>query len=109
MLTFSPDVLKRVQVIPARSAAGMGTLPVACADMVFIDGAHDTLSVTEDIRAAQRILKPGGLLSGHDFCGQNGVMAAVLALLGEPNLEPWEDTRHPGWLAGHSTCWWTRT
>ena len=109
MMTFSPDVLRRARIVPARSVAGMLSLAEASVDMVFIDGAHDTESVTEDIRAAQRILKPGGLLSGHDFCGENGVMEAVLAILGQPNLEPWADTRHPGWLEGHSTCWWVRT
>lgn len=50
------------------------------ADMVFIDAAHDRDSVATDIRTARRLLKPGGLLCGHDYQFE-GVNEAVNALV----------------------------
>lgn len=36
-------------------------------DFIFIDGSHDFGHVTGDIQMFSRLLKPGGLLSGHDY------------------------------------------
>lgn len=36
-------------------------------DFVFIDGSHDYGHVTGDIQMFRQLLKPGGLLSGHDY------------------------------------------
>ena len=105
MTAHAPDVLERTQIVREVSAIGMKLIPDASVDMVFLDGAHDAQSVANDIREASRILKSGGILSGHDFCGDNGVMEAVRALLGEPLLEPWEGEVRPSWLQGRSTCW----
>jgi predicted O-methyltransferase YrrM len=41
------------------------TLPSA--DMVFLDADHRYEEVLKDIANARRILKPGGLLCGHDY------------------------------------------
>jgi len=37
------------------------------ADMVFIDASHVFASVMDDIAFAQLLLKPGGVLCGHDY------------------------------------------
>lgn len=37
------------------------------ADLVFIDGGHDLLTVADDIRNYLPLVRPGGLLSGHDY------------------------------------------
>lgn len=52
-------------------------------DLIFIDGAHDYASVRADIMIGLSALKPGGLLTGHDFhnCG-HGVRQAVNVMLG---------------------------
>ena len=37
------------------------------ADMVFLDGLHDRAAIRADILSWRSLLKPGGLLCGHDF------------------------------------------
>lgn len=36
-------------------------------DMVFIDGEHTTEAVERDIRCYSKLLRPGGMISGHDI------------------------------------------
>lgn len=48
------------------------------ADVVFIDASHDEDSVRRDIEVARKLLKPGGILCGHDYStAWPGVVAAV--------------------------------
>jgi SAM-dependent methyltransferase len=42
-------------------------IPLPEYDLAFIDGAHDLESVRADIRKAQAVLKPGGLIAFHDY------------------------------------------
>lgn len=35
--------------------------------MVFIDADHTRAAVTRDIELAMRLIKPGGLVCGHDY------------------------------------------
>lgn len=61
------------------------------ADMIFLDGAHDTPSVKADITAWQPLLKKGGLLCGHD-ANDSRVKAALDELL-------------PGWTLAADSIW----
>lgn len=57
------------------------------ADMVFVDASHDYESVKRDIATARKLLKPGGLLSGHDYSRfWPGVMQAVDELVPSKRL-----------------------
>lgn len=48
------------------------------ADLVFIDASHDEESVCRDIALARLLLKPTGVLCGHDYGGGwEGVKSAV--------------------------------
>ncbi len=64
-------------------------------DMVFIDGAHDAVSVARDISLWLPRLRQGGLLCGHDYKWWPAVKATVDALFGEggvsidPNTDIW--------------------
>lgn len=48
-------------------------------DMVFIDGDHRYEEVKKDIKIAKRLLRPGGLIAGHDYTHTDwpGVKQAV--------------------------------
>lgn len=65
-------------------------------DMVFLDGDHRYENVLEDISAAERIIKPGGLICGHDFTHEDwpGVRKAVME-------------RYPNVLLGPDSIWFT--
>lgn len=58
-------------------------------DMVFIDGDHSYEGVVHDINKARSILKPGGMLCGHDYDVINwpGTVKAVNELLGLVSVE----------------------
>lgn len=64
---------------------------VASVDLVFIDADHRYEAVRADIQAYLPLIKPGGVLGGHDF-GWPGVQRAVTELL-------------PGFKIGKSSIW----
>lgn len=52
-------------------------------DLIFIDGGHDYESIYADIVMCMAALKPGGLLTGHDYHTMgHGVRQAVNELIG---------------------------
>jgi hypothetical protein len=81
----APDVLDRLHVVRAASC----DVTVPCADVVFIDAAHDEANVRADIDHWRTMVKPGGWLCGHDYQdAYPGVQAAVRAKLGDPEMGP---------------------
>ncbi len=69
---------------PSVEAAGRLLAEGELLDFVYIDATHTEEEVRKDITAWLPLVKPGGVLSGHDF-NFKGVSAAVRAL-----LEPYE-------------------
>ena len=60
--------------------------PPGCLDLVYIDGDHNYGAVKKDIAAWLPKIRPGGYIAGHDFgFDQQGVTAAVMECLGEPD------------------------
>jgi len=64
----------RVMRMP--SLEGAEQFELCSLDLVFIDGDHSYEAVMADIAAWQPLVRPGGILSGHDY-GAFGVAQAV--------------------------------
>lgn len=90
------DVVVPIRATSMEAARNMSVT----ADLVYVDGAHDEQSATEDIVEWEKHLSPHGVMSGDDYCrGFPGVVRAVDRLARERLL--W--TRHSGRL-----WWWER-
>jgi hypothetical protein len=63
-------------------------------DLVYIDGVHTYEQVKKDIENYRKIVKPNGLLCGHDYLNEGhlvGVFEAVNEIFGKPDII-FEDT-----------------
>ena len=84
------DQIKLGKVVPVREFSYQFSLPKDyLVDMVFIDGDHKYDTVVRDIKKAFELLRPGGLISGHDYDHPNwpGVKQAVDELVGPTLIE----------------------
>ena len=74
-------------------------------DFIFLDGDHNYPGVRPDIDAARKIIKPGGIIAGHDYAGDNGVCQAVREPFpGKYQLSDF-DAPLPGAAEGKGRCW----
>lgn len=69
----------RVDMMRMFSLDAVRKFPDGCLDFVFIDGNHDFDFVIEDIIEWSKKVKPGGIISGHDYYHfhNSGVIEAV--------------------------------
>ncbi len=60
-------------------------LPDNALDWVYIDAAHDYRSVSKDLEVAQRKIKQGGVIAGHDYVrwGRFGYRCGVVEAVNE--------------------------
>jgi predicted O-methyltransferase YrrM len=58
---------KRVRVLHMDTLAAAAHVPDGSLDFVFIDADHSYEAVAADIDAWRSKVKPGGILSGHDY------------------------------------------
>jgi predicted O-methyltransferase YrrM len=72
------DFAGRWNLIEGQTSLVLPTLPLESFDVVFIDADHREGPVMRDIKAALTLVKPGGLICGHDFF-EIGVQSAVRA------------------------------
>ncbi|ESW07296.1 hypothetical protein PHAVU_010G118000 [Phaseolus vulgaris] len=88
-------------VLPVPFSSG-STLMLFCewgvyADLVEIDAGHDFLSAWADINRGFRILRPGGVIFGHDYftaADNRGVRRAVDLFAKVQNLKVYVDGQH---------------
>jgi predicted O-methyltransferase YrrM len=80
----------RVIPMPSSSVAALKTFERTGIrpDMVFLDGDHRYECVHEEIRIAKRLIRPGGVLMGHDYGHEDwpGVAKAVADEFGHPDF-----------------------
>jgi len=77
---------KSVFLVQDESAAAASRFTDQSVDFVFIDANHSEEFVTRDIAAWLPKVRPGGMISGHDFREPCGVEAAVVKAFGEGNF-----------------------
>lgn len=82
------DYILNGKVLPVKKLSHDFELVSEKADFVFIDGDHRYASVVKDIENGLSMLKPGGILSGHDYNyeGWPEVTRAVDEKFGKENV-----------------------
>jgi predicted O-methyltransferase YrrM len=76
--------ISHIRMTSDNAIVTLGNLKV---DLVYIDGVHTYEQVKKDIENYKHIIKPGGLLCGHDYCPAfQGVMDAVNEAFDKPDL-----------------------
>ncbi len=92
--------LERVELVQGYSDASAKQVADESVDLVFIDADHSEEWVRRDVEAWFPKVKPGGIVSGHDYGSHNypGVKTAVDAFLA--------DHPHPLRLEANKV-WWT--
>lgn len=68
----------RVVIMPMKSDEAFKVIP-GPVDFVWIDGDHMIESVKKDIRNGLKLVKPGGILGGHDYATVVEAINEVLA------------------------------
>jgi predicted O-methyltransferase YrrM len=85
--------LGNVNILRMTSMNAVNNFQPNSADIVFIDAIHTYKSCKEDIIEWLKIVKPGGILAGHDFSlSFYGVVLAVTEILGIDNIRIGKDS-----------------
>ena len=79
---MGPDLFTTVVPLVGRSVDWARRWP-AQVDLVFLDADHSYAAVAADIAAWRPIVRPGGILCGHDFGSFLGVTRAVVEAFGD--------------------------
>ncbi len=85
-------VMDLITPVQKPSVDAAGDFADGSLDFVYIDAAHDPVSVSADIRAWWPKVKPGGFLGGHDYGKFPGVTGAVDGLFGPVTVVAEADT-----------------
>lgn len=76
-----------VELYKGKSTNFLNSLPDYHLDFIYIDGDHSYQGVSEDLMLSKIKVKPGGIISGHDYCPRfPGVMKALDDFVNKFNL-----------------------
>jgi len=94
-------ILRQESSLAWNSSGDIASIGLESLDLLFVDGDHSFESALKDVQSWSRLVRPGGIVAGHDFLnpGRHGVADAVLRLRGP------EDEVN---LASDYTFWWTK-
>lgn len=96
------DVRDRIVILRMLTREAAGLLPEGCFDLVVIDADHSYEAVKFDIIHYAPLLRPWGILCGHDYRPGEGVARAVDELLTYPRVlhkgVVWWAQKRYGWL-----------
>ena len=71
-------------------------------DFVFIDGNHEFSFVLDDITKWAKVVRPGGIVFGHDYMpDHDGVMRTVQEYITKNKIYPWFILH----VRGQADCW----
>jgi Methyltransferase domain len=92
-----------VTVTRAFSVEAARAIVDGCLDFVYIDSNHTLPQVIADLAAWAPKVRPGGIVSGHDYgrASVGHVREAILAWTQAYRIDPWmllTDDRSPSWL-----------
>lgn len=78
----------RCEIIVGDSVRALSMLPhvVGKLDFVFCDDGHAEEDLRRDIRCLWPLVKPGGLMLGHDWDGDNDVARGVLSMFSREQI-----------------------
>ncbi len=71
----------KLTVIKGYSPVALKDIPDGSFDMCYVDGDHNLEAVMADITECRRLVRPGGILAGHDWNVVPQVNAAVILSL----------------------------
>jgi len=95
---------KGVHFIKKESMEALADIPDNSLDFVYIDAMHDYCSVTLDLIGWYKKVRPGGIISGHDYIHLHGcgVIPAVNGFVQGMNITNWyltqDYTPAPSWF-----------
>ena len=92
----------RVQILKMTSMDAINQIPDNSLDFVYIDGCHEFDYVMRDVIEWARKVKPGGIVSGHDYYRfkNAGVVEAIDAYTKMHRINEWflTNERAPSWF-----------
>ena len=117
LLNLSP-FRDRVTILQCSSEDGAGMVPDGSLDFAFIDARHDYPNVRADVRLWYPKVKPGGIVSGHDYIRRSRptathVVQAVQGYVYCYGIKPWfllgSNAKVLGEIRDNSRSWfWVR-
>ena len=73
MSRFAPQIADETVVIhQGFSTEVLPTFAKKSLDWIYIDTSHDFLTTLRELQMSESLIKEGGRISGHDFCGKQG-------------------------------------
>ena len=72
---------QRYKFIHGASPEGLADVPDNSMDWVFVDGDHRHASAVADLQAAQRVVRPGGVVACHDFAVHDRARANLIEVI----------------------------